>query len=69
MNCQGRSPTRRVREGKGGEEAGVERTAGERRGLECEGRDRISYRKLGTASAGLIYTPGVRGAGGINGRR
>lgn len=68
VNSQGRSPTRRAREGKGGEDAGVERTAGERRGLECEGWDRISYIRLGAASAGWMYTPGVRGAGGMNGR-
>ena len=59
---------RRAREDKGGLEAGVVRTPGERRGLECEGWDRISNSKLGAASAGWIYTPGVRGAGGLNGR-
>ena len=52
VNSQGRSPTRRSREGKGGEEAGVVKTAKKRGGLECEGGDRISYSKLGVASAG-----------------
>jgi hypothetical protein len=42
--------------------------AGERRGLECEGWDRISYSKLGAERAGWMYTPGVRGAGGMYGR-
>jgi hypothetical protein len=68
VNNQGRSPTRRAREGKGGEEAGAVRMAGERRGLECEGWDRISYSKLGAERAGWMYTPGVRGAGGMYGR-
>ena len=68
MKSQGRSPTRRASEGKGGEEAGVERTAGVRRGLECEGWERISYSRLGAASAGWMYTPGVSGAGGMYGR-
>jgi hypothetical protein len=68
VNSQGRSPTRRAREGKGGQEAGEARTAEERGRLECVGWDRISYCKLGAASAGWMYTPGVRGAGGMNGR-
>jgi hypothetical protein len=68
VNSQGRSPTRSAREGSGGLDAGLARMSGDRRGFDWEGWERISYSRLGADNAGWMYTPGVRGAGGIYGR-